>query len=114
MANLSDKQLLPKIFVGGVGLILLGIGIGGLASLPSIVSTVTFPPMGSMMGSNMMGMMTGFATPMGPFGTNVATALNAYLAVMIGIYVGLIAIGGYIIYRAVAPMIRLSAPTTTA
>lgn len=111
MANLGDKQLLPKIFVGGIGLILLGIGIGGAASLPSTVSTVAFPPMGPMMGSNMMGMMTGFAAPMGPFGTSATTSLNAYLAVMIGIYVGLIAIGSYLIYRAVAPVIRLSVST---
>jgi len=128
MANLSDKQLVPRIFVGGIGLILLGIGIGGLASLPSALSTLSFAPMGFVMGSNMMmqdgmmmgkgmdmdmAMMRGFATPFGPFGINAATALNAYLVAMIGIYAGLIAIGGYLIYRAVAPIIRVSVPTTT-
>jgi len=128
MANLSDKQLIPRIFVGGIGLILLGIGIGGLASLPSTLGTLSFAPMGFVMGSNMMmqdgmmmgkgmdmdmAMMRGFATPFGPFGINATTALNAYLVAMIGIYAGLIAIGGYLIYRAVAPIIRISVPTAT-
>jgi len=84
--------------------------------------------MGLVMGSNMMtqdGMMMGkgmdmdmatmrdFATPFGPSGINATIAVNAYLAAMIGIYAGLIAIGGYLIYRAVAPMIRMSVPTST-
>lgn len=111
MTNLADKQLLPKIFIGGIGLILLGIGIGGLASLRPTFASVTFMPMEPMMGSNMM---TDFANPMGPFGANAATALNAYLATMMGIYIGLIAIGGYFIYRAVAPMMKVSVPATTA
>jgi len=128
MANLSDKQLVPRIFVGGIGLILLGIGIGGLASLPSALSTLSFAPMGFVMGSNMMmqdgmmmgkgmdmdmAMMRGFATPFGPFGSDLTISLNAYLGAMIGIYAGLIAVGGYLIYRALAPVMRMSVSTTT-
>jgi len=71
---------------------------------------------GMMMGKGMdmdMATMRDFATPFGPSGINATIAVNAYLAAMIGIYAGLIAIGGYLIYRAVAPMIRMSVPTST-
>jgi len=118
MTNKGDKPLLPNIFVGGMGLILLGIGIGGLGSLPSNVSIMTFPRMELMMGCDimMMDMMMGprMVTPIGPFGSTAATAVSIYLAVLIGIYVGLIAIGGYMIYRAVAPVTSQPMPTRTA
>lgn len=120
MTNLADKQLLSKVFVGGIGLILLGIGIAGLTSLRPTLVSVTFIPTDRMMGSDMMrmmdmmDMMRGFAAPVGPFGTEVITVLNAYLYAMLGIYIGLIVIGGYLIYRAVAPLMKVSIPGTTA
>lgn len=122
MTNLADKQLLSKVFVGGIGLILLGIGIAGLTSLRPTLVSVTFTPTDRMMGSDMMrmmdimnmDMMRGFAGPVGPFGTEVITVLNAYLYAMLGIYIGLIVIGGYLIYRTVAPLMKVSIPGTTA
>jgi len=116
VTNLADKQLLPKVFVGGIGLILLGIGIAGLASVRPAFS-MTSMRMEPMMGSNMMGMMRmmdmmrDFATPMEAFSTNTLTMLNAYLVAMMGIYIGLITIGGYLIYRAVAPLMKVSLPS---
>lgn len=110
MVTITDKRLVPSIFVGAVGLILLGIGIGGLASLPSLTAS-------SMMGPNMMGMMAGpmmgqgmigGPTSMAGFGMNDSLLINGYMAMMLAIYFGLIAIGSYVIYRAVAPVIKLS------
>lgn len=89
---------------------MLGIGIVGLASLPSSITS-------SMMGPNMMGMMAGPMTGQGMMGVpagiagsgmNTSLFMNGYMVMMLAIYFGLIGIGSYVIYRAVAPVIRLS------
>ena len=108
MVTFSDKHLVSSIFCGAIGLILLGIGIGGLASLPHTVGTAMS---GSMMGPGMMGMMGGMmggSVAMQGVAGNMQAQLNAWIGMMLVIYVGLIAIGGYIIYRAVAPVVKLS------
>jgi len=127
MANLAEKQLLPKIFVGGIGLILLGIGIGGLASLPSTFFVRSFPHAGAMMEYSMMDwkmmdgmmdpMMESFAPGRAPtvaFVPNVTAAFSAYWFALLGLYIGLIVAGAYLIYRAVSPMMKSSTQTTIA
>lgn len=110
MVTITDKRLIPSIFVGVVGLILLGIGIGGLASLPnSIASSMMGPNMMEMMAGPMMGQsMMGGPAGMAGFGMNQSLLINGYMVLMLAIYFALIAIGSYVIYRGVSPMIKLS------
>ena len=115
MITLSDKHLVSSIFVGAIGLILLGIGIGGLASLPnSIASSMMGPQMMGMMGPQMMGMMggqmMGQGMGFGPMMGGMQAQLHAYIAMMLVIYIGLITIGSYIIYRAITPIVKLTTP----
>jgi len=69
-----------------------------------------------MMDGMMDPMMESFATGRAPtvaFVPNVTAAFSAYWFALLGLYIGLIVAGAYLIYRAVAPIIRVSVPTTT-
>jgi len=109
MSTPTDKRFVfQKTVLAVTGVILLGIGIIGLASLPSTIRNAIFPNIGgSMMGpEKMMSMMggdsiiSGFANSIGPFGMNLTTSINTYITTMLAIYIGLIAGGGYLVFRA--------------
>lgn len=124
MVTLQERNLAYVAVVGAIGLILLGIGVGGLASLPSTVASSFGPMMGSqmmgpMMGQHMMGMMMGggmfgVGSPgaMGMFASNPGYWIDIHAGIMTAIYFGLIVVGGYLIYRTVAPILKISTTTT--